>query len=207
MAIGLPDVHEGINKEDSTETIIDKICRANAQSSLDTARILDPEELEKAANAIVAARRVYIFAEGPVAAVGIDLHHKLLRVGVTCFFLQDRRMQSIQAALTDENDVVIALSYSGASIGSVKVLQIARENKAQTIAITNNIGSPVTEVAEIILYGSTNIKSTITGTIEPRTSQLCIVDSLFMTIISLSGEKAMKYLKKTNQVIVDDWIK
>ena len=207
LGIDLPDVHEGITKDDNIKTIVEKICRSNSQASLETVRILSPEELAKAVSVIVKAKRVYIFAEGPVAAVGIDLYHKLLRIGISCSFLQDRRMQSIQAALTDENDVVIALSYSGASKGIVKVLQLAKENNARTIVITNNIGSPVTEVAELVLYGSTNIRSTITGTIEPRTSQLCVVNSLFMAIISLDGDQVMESLKKTNKVVVDDWIK
>lgn len=206
-ANGVPIVHEAITKEDDTATIIEKICQSNSQACIGTAQILNPKDLEKAAHIIMGANRVFIFADGPVAAVGIDLYHKLMRLGISCVFIQDRRLQSIQASLTTPEDAVIALSYSGASKGTINILKLAKENKARTIAITNNIRSPITEVAELCLFGTTRIRSIITGTIEPRTAQLCIVDSLFMVIIKLSGDKVMEHLEKANKVIVDDWIK
>jgi DNA-binding MurR/RpiR family transcriptional regulator len=207
MATGVTGVHEAITSEDDVETIIEKICQSNAQACLDTAKILNSSDLEKAAKTIIEAKRVLIIADGPVAAVAIDLYHKLLRAGIFSTFIQDRRLQNIQASLTRPGDVVIGLSYSGASQGAINTFKIAKENNAFTIAITNNMGSPITEISDLILYGTTQIRSIVTGTIEPRTAQLCVVDSLFMAIINLSGDKVKEDFQKVNKVIIDDWVK
>lgn len=207
LAAGVQNVHESIEDEDDAEAIIKKICQDNARASIETIQILDPSEIERAACLIMEAKRVLIFGDGPVAVVAIDLYHKLLRVGISCFYIQDRRLQSIQASMTSATDVVIGLSFSGASRGTINALQEVKENGAKTIAITNNIGSPITHIADINLYGTTSIKSITTGTIAPRTAQLCVVDSLFLVIINQNRDKVMEKLEKSKQVIVDDWVK
>ena len=62
-------------------------------------------------------------------------------------------MQNIAAAHTDKNCVVIGISHSGASRDIVQAMQIAKQNGATTVAITNIDKSPIDKVSDVVFYG------------------------------------------------------
>lgn len=205
ISLGNNQVHEKVEASDDTAKIIKKICLSNSQSCIDTAQILGINDIDNAVNMILKAKRVLIFGDGPIAAVAIDLYHKLLRLGLSCLYIQDRRLQNIQSRVTSSEDVVIGLSFSGASRGTINSIKFAKENKSKSIVITNSIGSPITQFADISLYAAYSVNSMITGTIDSRIAQFCVVDSLFLVMINKNRKHIMEGLEKTNDAILDDW--
>lgn len=205
-ARGVPHVHEAIQSGDAPETVIRKICRANARACQETMEILDPVALQKAARSIYAAERVILLGDGGMSAIIADLYHKLLRSGINCVWDQDRRSQHMLAMLTGPKDTAVGFSLSGSSVTAIKTLEAAKLRGASTIAVTNGLGSPITRIADISLYGASRMASQLTGTIEPRIAQLCIVDSLFMVLVNLDPDRFTANLARTREAIVDDWV-
>lgn len=194
------------DEETNTADLVQNICQSNARACLDTPLLLDPESLEKATRILLKAKRIFIFGDGPVASVAIDFFQKMLRLGLFCVYSMDRRFQQMQAVLTTKEDAVIAFDLAGSTKSTITAIKSARNNGSKTIAVTNTVGAPITKEAELILFGPGRIGSHLTGTLEPRIVQLCIVDCLFTLLVKLSGEKANANLKKTKEVILSDWV-
>ena len=92
-------------------------------------------------------------------------------------------MQSIAAAHTDENSVVIGISHSGQSKDIIQAMQIAKQNGATTVAITNFGKSPIDKASDIILHtvsDETNYR--ILG-LSSRIAQLAIIDSIYSYLV------------------------
>lgn len=196
---------EAIDSGDDAAAIIHKVCLSNAQSCRETGQILDPELLRETARRIMDAERILLFGDGPIAAAAIDLFHKLLRLGLFCQYIQDRRLQNIQAQTTRPEDLVFGLTFSGASRGTIGALKTARENGSFTVAITNCIGSPVTQVADLCLVAANSSTAMVTGTIASRIAYFCVIDSLYTLLLTHYRDRVDPAVSRTNDAILADW--
>ena len=107
----------------------------------------------------------------------------MFRLGLSAHPYTDNHMQSIAAAHTDEKSVVIGISHSGQSKDIVQAMQVAKQNGATTIAITNFGKSPIDKVSDIILHtvsDETNYR--ILG-LSSRIAQLAIIDSIYSYLV------------------------
>lgn len=73
-----------------------------------------------------------------------------MRIGLQVDAISNNHFMYMQASLMNSHDVVIGISHSGYSKETTHALQIAK-NKATTIALTHNLRSPITEVADYVL--------------------------------------------------------
>ena len=94
--------------------------------------------LERAADALLAARRVDIYGSGGGAIAALELQYKLMRVGVRAVPHTDAEMQIISATLLTSADLAVGISHSGESHDVLHALKTARQAGARTIAITNH---------------------------------------------------------------------
>lgn len=199
------DSIRSIEKLDSDDMTIERICNSNAQACADTKLLLDEQTLAQAAHLIAGKKRIFLVGQGAVSAVSLDFYHKLLRLGLASVYSADRRLQKMHMAITGPEDVVVVFDLSGNTIMSVEMIQKARGNGTKAIVVCNSIGSPVAKAADLALYGPGRVGSDITGTLAPRIALLCIVDCLFYALQREMGDACYEYVKKTSQVVVDDW--
>ena len=113
--------------------------------------MLDFAALERAADALLAARRVDIYGSGGGAIAALELQYKLMRVGVRAVPHTDAETQLISAALLSPVDLAVAISHSGESQDLLHALKVAKEAGARTVAITNHPASPLAVLADISL--------------------------------------------------------
>ena len=119
----------------------------------DTLSLLDYGALDAAARLLLKARRIYVFGFGNSATVCMDMATRFLRLGLAIREYADSHMQVTAAALMTADDVVIAVSHSGASKELLQSVQAARENGAKVIVITSHGQSPLAALADICLCG------------------------------------------------------
>jgi len=203
---GVKDLHELVNEKDELDIIIKKLCNSNATACSDSSLLIEEKKLEEVAKLILKSERVFLFGDGASAPIIIDFYQKMLRLGIICIHSLDRRLQSMQAVLATEKDVVLAFDLSGASQHTVNTVKVARKKKCKTVGICNSIGSPLMKEAEISLYASARTNSKLTGTFGPRIALLCLVDCLFTGIIKFSNNRFSENLKITMNAIIEDWI-
>ena len=170
---------EEVTVEDSMPAAIQKVFGAAADAVFLTRNSLDPAVMEKAAETLLKAKRIYIFGVGGSAAVAADVQHKFLRLGLDAQALSDVNLQTMTAAFAGKQDVVFAISHSGSSKVVVDNTQLAKSNGAFVISLSSMGKSPLTELADITLHTAANETRYRIVAISSRIAELTIVDTLY----------------------------
>ena len=89
-----------------------------------THELLNQETIQKAAEMILKARRLYALGSGNSGLAAQEFCNKVLRYGLCCEYWADTHFQTIAASLLEEQDVMILFSVSG---GTKDMLDIAKQ--------------------------------------------------------------------------------
>ena len=170
---------EEVNAQDSMSGVIQKVFGAATDAITLTRDSLDVQTMEKAAEALVRAKRILIFGVGGSAAVATDVQHKFLRLGLDAHAYSDTNLQTITATFAGKNDVVFAISHSGSSKAVVDNTKLAKSNGATVISLSSMGKSPLTELADISLYTAANETRYRIVAISSRIAELTIIDTLY----------------------------
>lgn len=185
-----------LGPEDSLVTAVQKVIAADVKALEDTLSMLDLTALERAVDALLAARRVDIYGSGGAAVAALELQYKLMRVGVRAVVHTDSEMQVISATLLTQTDVAIAISHSGELPDLLRALEVAKEAGARTIAITNHLASPIAKAVDINL--STAAQETLAHGYPrgARVAQVGLIDALHAGMTLKRQEEAERNLER-----------
>ncbi|MCZ9883241.1 MurR/RpiR family transcriptional regulator [Arthrobacter sp. B2a2-09] len=195
------ELYEDIDRADSIQDVVAKIAINETASIADTAQALDIEKLMEAITAISAAKRIDVFGIGAAALVARDFQQKLHRIGKIAFSWSDADAAWTSAALTDSNNVSVAISHSGTTFDTVEFVKIAKENGATTVAVTNHPDSPLGRAADIVLSTAARESPFRPGAMGSRIAQMMLIDCLFVGIAQRSYEGSITALRKTRAAV------
>ena len=102
---------------------------------------------------ILAAKRVYVFGFGNSATVCTDMEIRFLRLGLAIRADADSPYAGYRSGLVTPDDVVIAVSHSGATKELLQSVQTAKAAGAGIIVITSHGQSLLAKLADICLCG------------------------------------------------------
>jgi RpiR family transcriptional regulator, repressor of rpiB and als operon len=191
------DLHEDLSPDDSAEVIVQKVFRTAIQALEETLAILDMDGFRRAADLIHNADHMDFYGLGGSAQLARDVAHKFLRIGNRANVVDDTHMMAMSASILKQGDLVIAFSHSGRTSSVLDALQIARDNGANIIAVTNYESSPLAELSDVILC-STALGSPLTSeNAAARIVQLNIMDAIFMAVAQKSYSVAEENLART----------
>lgn len=173
----------------------------------ETVNLLNYDELQQVVAEMRRANRIFLFGVGSSGLTAEDAKHKLMRIGLQTDAVTNNHFMYMQASLLKEGDVVIGISHSGYSEETTKALRIAQENQAKTVAITHNLRSPITEVADYVLINGNRQGQMQGGSIGTKTTQLFVLDLIYTLLVQAEPEKAIQQKQKTLSVIMDQRFK
>ena len=133
---GMPFVHEELNADDDMGGVMAKVLGNTAAALLGARRFLHEAELENAIAMLTHARRIEFYGVGNSGIVAQDAQHKFFRFGMSTVAYSDPHIQLMAASVLSDQDVVVVVSNSGASIELLDAVSTAKENGAAVIAIT-----------------------------------------------------------------------
>ncbi|MFJ8236738.1 MurR/RpiR family transcriptional regulator [Ureibacillus sp. NPDC094379] len=121
----------------------------NVQGILDN---LDLSQLEKIVDSLLSAGKIYIISSRSADAIGIFFNYYLdLLLGnvthVKVLETDGEKMLNIS-----QTDVVFAISTARYTRSTVELFKYAKEKNACTIALTDNLSSPLVTYADLALY-------------------------------------------------------
>lgn len=189
-----------MEKETQLTDVPSKVIGTTIHIMKETLKCISFREYEKAIRMIIHAENIVVYGVENSLCTVSDMVTKFLYLGLNCRSYQDYYLQSISAGNLTEKDVAIGISYSGSSRSTVEVMRIAKKSGAQTIVITNFKNAPITKYADVLISTS-NEQSLYGDAIYSRTSQLAIVDMLYMGIIDSDYDKYTKKLDKNKKMI------
>lgn len=159
--------------------------------------LIDEAVVEKAADAIERADHVYLCGIGGSGIVCQDLAQKLGRIGIRVHYSQDSHVLMTFLSGMKENDVLIAVSYSGQTKSVVETARVAKERNAVVIAITQLGKTPLQKIADYVFHVPMEEKTIRAGAISSRDSSLFISDTLYLCLVSRNLNDHKQTLQKT----------
>lgn len=195
------EVHGDVSVEDDLPQLVRKVLHMDVQAVASTMELLDMTQFERAVEALASARRVAIFGVGSSLPVCMDLQYRLQRCGVNTLFSVDDHMQAINAALLQQGDVGLAVSYSGESRETIDSVELAKESGAQTIGVTSFRRSTLAKLCDICLITSAGRTKWLDENITVRLVQLALFDALCVALARLKRAEAMPLLDRIARAV------
>ncbi|HLR56891.1 MAG TPA: MurR/RpiR family transcriptional regulator [Beutenbergiaceae bacterium] len=196
-----PQAEGDIAEGDDLASVVRKIARLDAQAVVDTAHLLDLENLSGAIDALSRAHRTCIYAVGASAVVAADLAQKLTRIGRGAFAYGDAHMGITSAAVLGPEDVAVAFSHSGTTADTCAMLLTAKDQGAVTIAVTNNASSPLARMADHTLLTAAHEAVFRSGATASRLAQLVVVDCMFVGLAQATFAESQTALEATYHAV------
>ncbi|MEU7552351.1 MurR/RpiR family transcriptional regulator [Streptomyces sp. NPDC044571] len=197
-----PSVTVDITVDDPLPDVVAKLAREEAQTLADTAAGLDLTALAAAVTALATARRIDIYGVGASALVAQDLAQKLQRIGLVALAHADPHLAVTNAVQLRPGDAAVAITHSGSTGDVIDPLRTAFERGATTIALTGRPHSPVTRHADHVLTTSAARESRLRpAAMSSRTSQLLVVDCLFVAVAQQTYETAAPALAASYEAL------
>jgi len=191
------ELHQELSPDDSVATVTQKVFHTSIQALEETLAILDPDDIERAAQLLHGARARDFYGLGGSAQIARDAAHKFLRIGVRTTVHDDAHMMAMSASMLCRGDLVVAFSHSGETDAVIDAVRIARDAGASIVVITNHGGSTLAEMADFTLC-STAQGSLLTGeNAAARVAQLNIIDVIFVAVAHIEPERARANLDRT----------
>lgn len=195
-------IHEDLKADSPPEMIIAKIFSSAIHTLTMTRKALDGKAVAGSIDALCRARRIVVIGNGNSGAIALDAQHKFLRIGLNVSAYTDDHMQMIAVVSMTKDDVLIAISHSGSSRDVAEAMQVAKENGATVISITNNGISPVSKLADIRLYTYSQETKYRTYAISSRMAELTIIDTLYTGVSLRLGDKAIQNFEALEKALV-----
>ncbi|WJR66149.1 MurR/RpiR family transcriptional regulator [Neorhizobium sp. CSC1952] len=181
-------IHGTIEVGDSYLTILQKLIGSKMLSMQQTLAVNSEQEIERALMALNDARRIHMAGVGASSLVARDFSYKLMKLGRNVLHDSDSHVQMANVSTLAGGDVLFALSYSGASIETLRIAELARERGATVIAVTGLSGGPLLQVASIRLYTVADEERVRSSSITARDAQLMLTDLLFILLVQRQAD-------------------
>ncbi|WP_419893211.1 MurR/RpiR family transcriptional regulator [Oceanobacillus kimchii] len=167
---------------------------ANIHTTMET---LDEQAFHQAVESLVSARKIYIIANRSAAALGVFLQYYLEMILENVELLQSLEISSEKLHQLNKKDVVIGISFSRYTKSTVQMFSFAKKKDAKTIAITDNLLSPLVPYADIPLTASSQMPSLIDSFVAP----LSLINALIMFV----GKEKQEDIHSHLSVLEDIW--
>ncbi len=162
---------------------------------------IDMKQFEEAFNALKKAETVLCVGVGDAAIVASAIYNKLIRIGRRCYMASDTdTMNILCCSLLKKDDVVICISHSGKTKNVVNVATNARKKGVKVIALTNFPMSQLAKRADYSLFTASFAESVNGEVISKRIAELCIIESLFISLI-LSDKEYTRAMDVSNESV------
>lgn len=190
-----------IQEQDSMEMVLKKAENLNTMLQDQAYRLINAESLEKAVRLLLDCRTIYLFGISGSGIVCMDLMQKLSRINRHAVYHSDFHDQLAAAAHITEQDAAIAVSYSGKTNEINAAMQLAKEKGAATIAVTQFKKTPLTKLADTLLYIPSSERDLRLGAIASRNASLIVTDLIYLGLAKNNISATREYLVKTKDVI------
>ena len=133
----------------------EKIFNSCANRVQSLSNLISTQQLVNAAKLIQKSRICHIVSIGNTTSAATDLGFRLERNGQACTYSNQPEQYYNHIALGNEEDLVIAITRSGASTQVLKAIELGKKKKMNIILITANVNNDIKETVDCILQINT----------------------------------------------------
>ena len=167
-----------------------RVLRSYSNLREQTQDLIDEEQLERVAQLIDDAERVYFFGTGSSGLIAREMKLRFMRLGVVCEALTDQDGFAWTTSIMDENCLVLGFSLSGTTQSVLDSLLDAKEMGAKTILFTS---APKNSQAytETVLVAN-HSQSSYIQRISAQLPMLILIDLIYAYFLEINRESKEK---------------
>ena len=145
-----------------------------------TQNTLSPEAVDKASALLQKAQQVFCLGQGGSMLLANDICARFAGLNTKFRTAGDSHLQLMTASLMGPEDVVLFLSYSGATRDMMETLRTAKAAGAQVILITHYEDSPGAELADVVLLCGAQENPLDSGSLPIKVAVLYVAEVLLL---------------------------
>ncbi|MER8749725.1 MurR/RpiR family transcriptional regulator [Mesorhizobium sp. M1050] len=176
-------IHGSIEVGDNYQVILKKLIGSKLLSMQRTVAANTERIISRTLELLDGARRIHLAGVGASSLVARDFSYKLMKLGRNVLHDSDSHIQMANVSTLGPGDVLFALSYSGASIETLRIAELAYKRGTTVIAVTGLHDNPLSRVADICLYTIADEERARSSSITARDAQLALTDLLFILLV------------------------
>lgn len=174
------------------DSLLEQILQYHIAAIRETADLLDPETVKRTADMMSTAERIVFVGVGNSMITAQEAYGMFLHITPKVEYIIDPHMQSMMASMAGPGDMLVFISYSGATKDNVHVAQLAKERGARICVITRYPKSELTKFADTVLICGSEEGPLEGGSMGGKMSQLHIIDVLFQYYYQKNPEESAK---------------
>ena len=185
----------------STETLFEHASARLFTAINGTQNALSAEAVDEAARMLREAKQVFCFGQGGSMLLATDICARFASLSTKFRTSGDSHLQLLTASLMNEADVVLFVSYSGATRDMMETLRTAKAAGAKIILLTHYEDSPGASLADVVLRCGAQESPLDSGSIPIKVAVLYVGEVLVLRYILDSPEQANTAQELTSEVL------
>ena len=181
------------------QDLLSMVLQSDIEKIRQTLEELDRAAFDRAVDAIVAARKIYIIGVRSSAALASFLYFYCNLIFENVALVSANTSSEIFESLlrVGPGDVVIGVSFPRYSSRTVQAMSFARDRGADTVAITDSEASPLAPICRHTLRARSDMASFVDSLVAP----LSLVNALLVAVSQRKNDE----LARTFQNLEDIW--
>ncbi|MCY7075270.1 MurR/RpiR family transcriptional regulator [Streptococcus oralis] len=168
-----------------------RVLRSYSNLREQTQDLIDEAQLERVAQLIENAERVYFFGTGSSGLIAREMKLRFMRLGVVCEALTDQDGFAWTTSIMDENCLVLGFSLSGTTQSVLDSLLDAKKMGAKTILFTSAPNKNSQAYTETVLVAS-HSQSSYIQRISAQLPMLFFIDLIYAYFLEINRESKEK---------------
>ena len=168
-----------ITREDTLETISQKLLNASAMAMVQTREVLNLDAVAEAATVLRESTSVLCMGQGGSMLIASEAAHLFSTISGKFRPVSDSHMQAMAAVMMEPTETILFYSYSGSTLAMLDTLKTAKERGGKVILVTRFPNSPGAALADIVLQCGANENPLQSGSVPARIAQMYLTDILF----------------------------
>ena len=168
-----------------------RVLRSYSNLREQTQDLIDEAQLERVAQLIENAERVYFFGTGSSGLIAGEMKLRFMRLGVVCEALTDQDGFAWTTSIMDENCLVLGFSLSGTTQSVLDSLLDAKEMGAKTILFTSAPNKNSQAYTETVLVAS-HSQSSYIQRISAQLPMLFFIDLIYAYFLEINRDSKEK---------------
>lgn len=168
-----------------------RVLRSYSNLREQTQDLIDEEQLERVAQLIDDAERVYFFGTGSSGLIAREMKLRFMRLGVVCEALTDQDGFAWTTSIMDENCLVLGFSLSGTTQSVLDSLLDAKEMGTKTILFTSAPNKNSQAYTETVLVAN-HSQSSYIQRISAQLPMLILIDLIYAYFLEINRDSKEK---------------
>ena len=178
----------------NTPSLCDNVYASFMAAINSTISVLDSDAIDEAALLLQRATSVYCLGQGGSMVLANDIWIRFATISNKFRNCGDSHTQLIAASLMGAGDVILFVSYSGATHDMMQTLTVARKAGAKIILITHYPDAPGAALADVVLVCGGMETPLDCGSVPVKVAALFVAETLVMRY-SLDNRELTKIAK------------